>query len=454
MNPHFALPAHELSRRVQDAAARTRALVDDLSDEQWLGPRLDIVNPPLWEVGHVANFYETFVLRELDPQRPPLIENGNERYNSFVIDHDDRWEAPLPDRAGTLAYRERVQRDLLQRLQQQTPGPRETYLVLLATYHEDMHDEAFTYTRHTLEYRPPPLAAEGAGNGAVGSPAGSTAGSAAGPDAGVGPLPGDVEIPGGTYWLGAPQDEPFVFDNEMWAHPVPMAPFRIARAPVTNEDFARFVASAGYTRRAFWSYEGWRWRTRSGAEHPAYWRRRSGWERRHYDRWLPLEPHAPVIHVNWYEAEAWCNWAGRRLPNEAEWELAASAEPGAGGGTFAPAKRRYPWGAAPPDPTRANLDGQRLGCLDVAALPAGDSAFGCRQMLGNVWEWTASAFYPFPGFLVGHPYREYSAPWFGYNKVLRGGCWATRSRLARNTYRNFFLPHRRDVFAGFRTCAR
>ncbi|HKI99865.1 MAG TPA: selenoneine synthase SenA [bacterium] len=438
MNPRHTLSADELTRLVRDADAHTHRLVDDLSDEQWLGPRLSIVNPPLWEVGHVANFWETFLLRELDPGRPPLIEHGNERYNSFVIDHDDRWDAPLPDRAGTLAYAQRVRDEVLGRLQGHAPDARETYLYRLAAYHEDMHDEAFTYTRQTLEYQPPRLNEE----------------EAAGPPPGpAGPLPEDVAIPGGEYRLGATEDEPFVFDNEKWAHPVQVAPFRIARAPVTNEAFARFVDAMGYTRREFWSYEGWRWRTRADAEHPVYWRwRTGGWERRHYDRWLPLEPHHPVIHVNWYEAEAWCNWAGRRLPTEAEWEVAASAE--AEGQAFGPGKRRYPWGDAPPGPEHANLDGTRLGCVDVAAYPAGDSAFGCRQMLGNVWEWTASAFYPFPGYVVDRPYREYSAPWFGYWKVLRGGCWATRARLIRNTYRNFFLPDRRDVFAGFRTCER
>jgi ergothioneine biosynthesis protein EgtB len=455
MNPDYTLDAQTLAALVRDAGARTSALLDDLSDEQWQGPRLDIVNPPRWELGHVANFYETFVLRELEPARPPLIEHGNERYNSFVIDHEERWDADLPDRAGTLAYAHRVREELLARLAAQTPGARETYLVLLATYHEDMHDEAFTYTRQTLEYTPPPLGA--AGNGAAGTAAAGAAAAgtaAAGATDGAGPLPGDVAVPGGTYRLGALPGDPFVFDNEKWAHPLQVAPFAIARAPVTNGEFARFVDDFGYTRREFWSYEGWRWRLRSDAQHPAYWHWRGGhWQRRHYDRWLALEPHAPVIHVNWYEAEAWCNWAGRRLPSEAEWELAASGAPAPGGG-LAPLKRRYPWGDDPPGPGHANLDAARLGCLDVAALPAGDSAFGCRQMLGNVWEWTASAFYPFPGYLLDLPYREYSAPWFGYSKVLRGGCWATRARLIRNTYRNFFRPERRDVFAGFRTCAR
>ena len=148
--------------------------------------------------------------------------------------------------------------------------------------------------------------------------------------------------------------------------------------------------------------------------------------------------------MSWFEAEAYCRWARRRLPSEAEWDMAASAASSGG----------YPWGDTEPTAELANLDSRHLGTVDVAAYPASDSAYGCRQMIGNVWEWTASAFYPFPGYLVDHPYREYSAPWFGYHKVLKGGAWATRSRLINNSYRNFFLPDRADVLAGFRTCAK
>lgn len=150
--------------------------------------------------------------------------------------------------------------------------------------------------------------------------------------------------------------------------------------------------------------------------------------------------------------QAYCRWAGRRLPTEAEWELAASAEPAPGGG-ITPRKRRFPWGDEPPSASHANVEARLPGCVDVAAFPKGDSACGCRQMVGNVWEWTDSAFYPFPGYLVDHPYKEYSAPWFGYRKVLKGTSWATRARLAWSTYRNFALPWRRDLFTGFRTCA-
>jgi iron(II)-dependent oxidoreductase len=158
-----------------------------------------------------------------------------------------------------------------------------------------------------------------------------------------------------------------------------------------------------------------------------------------------------VIHVNWFEADAFCRFTGRRLPTEAEWEMAAAGAPD-GGSPPVLGKRRLPWGEDAPTSGRANLDGELLGCVDVGALPEGDSAFGCRQMIGNVWEWTQSPFEPYPGF-AADPYRDYSQPWFGTHKVLRGGCWATRARLIRNTWRNFYTPDRRDVLAGFRTCA-
>jgi iron(II)-dependent oxidoreductase len=255
-----------------------------------------------------------------------------------------------------------------------------------------------------------------------------------------------VAVGGGSFSLGAERTEPFVFDNEKWAHPVRLRPFAIARAPVTQAEFAGFVEEDGYRRRELWGDAGWAWRVLEAAEHPVYWRRDpAGWLRRDFDRWVALEPHRPMIHVNWYEAEAYCRWAKRRLPAEAEWEAAASAD---GGGS----KRRFPWGGTSPTPHHANLDGRALGCVGVAAYAAGDSRCGCRQMLGNVWEWTADAFLPYPGF-VADPYKEYSAPWFGDHRVLRGGCWATRGRLLRNTWRNFYRPDRRDVFAGLRTCA-
>ena len=429
------LSAAQLTEYLADARTRTLDLVRGLDAAQLMGPRLDIVNPLLWEIGHVGWFHEYFALRRLDGGAPRLPD-ADALYNSSTVPHDTRWELPLPSLQGTLDYMARVQDAMVQRLGSGVASPAETELYLLTVYHEDMHDEAFTYTRQTLGYRAPEF---------------STARYVE-REMSVGPLPGDVALPGGVLHLGSSSDAPFVFDNEKWAHPVTVAPFHIARAPVSNAEFLDFVTEGGYRRREFWSDEGWRWREAADAEHPLYWvQQPDGWAARNFDRVAPLQPYHPVIHANWYEAEAWCRWAGRRLPSEAEWEAAAATEPAPSGG-MSERKRRYPWGDAAPLPRQANLDGDALGVVDVAAFAAGDSAWGCRQMLGNVWEWTTSVFEPFPGF-TPDAYEDYSAPWFGTRKVLRGGAWATRGRMITNMYRNFFTPERRDVLAGFRTCA-
>lgn len=434
------ISADTLAEWLTDARRCTLALIDDLTDSQLLGPRLAIVNPLLWEIGHLAWFGEKWVLRHSGNRRP-LRADGDSLYDSSAVPHGTRWDLLLPSRSETLRYMGQVQEQVLDQLRSRTPSAEEAYFVLLSIFHEDMHTEAFAYTRQTLGYtRPNPSAAGNASSPLCAMPAG--------------PWPGDGEVPGGSFLLGATPEEPFVFDNEKWAHPVEVQPFAIARAPVTQAEFAAFVEDHGYERRDLWSEDGWRWREAAEARHPVYWQRQpsGGWLRRDFDRWVSLEAHRPVVHVNWHEAEAYCRWAGRRLPTEAEWEMAAAAEPAAPGGRHAEKKRRFPWGMTPPAPGQANLDWQALGCIDVGALPTGDSAFGCRQLIGNVWEWTASDFLPYPGF-VTDPYKEYSAPWFGTHKVLRGGCWATRSRLLRNTWRNFYRPDRRDVWAGFRTCA-
>ena len=423
---------------LDDARNRTLELLQGLDDEQLIGPRLPIVNPMQWEIGHVTYFYEYFILRRLYDYAP-LLANGDQLYDSIKIAHDTRWDLPLLSLDATLTYMEQVHRALIERLEGTMASEQDSFIYQFGTFHEDMHDEAFLWTRQTLAYPKPELALA-----ARGLPA----------DAAAGPLPGDVEIPGGTFQLGSSPQAPFLFDNEKWAHPVTVAPFEIARAPVTNAEFAEFVEARGYQRQEFWDQDGWQWRESTNVHHPVYWHRESNgdWYFRRFHEHLPLPPHQPIIHVNWYEANAYCRWAGRRLPTEVEWEVAATAEPSANGGELAPGKRRFPWGKEPPTREHANLDGRTLGCIDVAALAAGDSAFGCRQMLGNVWEWTHDAFGPFPGF-APDAYEDYSQPLFGTTRVLRGGAWTSRSRMVNACYRNYFEPERRDVFAGFRTCA-
>lgn len=430
---------------LQDARWRSLELVADLTDDQLRAPLLPIINPPIWEIGHVAWFQEKWALRHLRGE-PPILSHADSLWDSAAIPHDTRWDLPLPSGAETLRYAQGVLERVIEKLSPREVTEKEAYFHWLVVMHEDMHGEAFTYTRQTLGFPPPVL-----------SPAASPAPPVSPPR---GDASGDVSLPGGEFLLGATPGEVFVFDNERWAHPVSVPPFAIARTPVTNGQFAEFVNDGGYRRPELWSQEGLAWLQKEGAEHPLYWVRNTGgwprqgrgWLHRHFDRVQPLAPDHPIIHVNWYEAEAYCRWAGRRLPTEAEWEMAASAAP-AGRGN-ADSKRRYPWGEEPPTSERAHLDAASIGCIPVGAREAGDSAFGCRQMIGNVWEWTATTFQPYPGFVVD-PYKEYSQPWFtGEYKVLRGGCWATRARLIRNTWRNFYTKDRRDVFGGFRTCAR
>jgi len=402
--------AESLSQQLRDARQRTRLLTRDLEGPQLFGPKLAIVNPVLWELGHVAWFQELWCLRLRSDESlsESILDGADALYDSAKVAHDTRWDLPLPDLSGTLEYQDRVLDRVLARLEREPDNEWFLYFVQLVLFHEDMHAEAFHYTRQTLGYTDP--LARGKSD-----------------SAGKSALDGDAELPGGEFLLGAARNSGFHFDNEKWAHRVGLEPFRIARSPVTNAQFLEFVRDGGYGRRDLWSPEGWNWKDR--ARGPRYWVERDGeWLERRFDEEVPLDGDLPVMHVNWHEANAFCRYSGRRLPSEAEWEMAASSSRGA----------------------PANLGGS--GRVHVGEFARGDSAAGCRQMLGNVWEWTSSTFAPYPGF-VCDPYREYSEPWFGTHKVLRGGSFATPARLISNTWRNFYTPDRGDVFAGFRTCA-
>ncbi len=419
-----------------DARRRTLELAAGLDEEQLMGPKLPIVNPLRWEIGHVAWFHEKFILRDLYG-RAPLLTNGDAIYDSIAIHHDQRWNLPLLSMQETLDYTENVLDDCLSLLPDDIADEEQSYLYQFSTYHEDMHTEAYAWSRQTLAYPKPAFD------------------NALRPeDAEAGAWPGDAAIPGGVFLSGASKNTSFVFDNEKWAHEVTVEPFHMAKAPVTNAQFMDFVNAEGYRCREFWSDEGWAWREQTNAGHPVYWFAggRGEWRLRRFDEIEDMPLHQPIIHVNWYEANAYCQWAGRRLPTEVEWEVAALGEPEKDNSGLASKKRTYPWGEQAPEARAANLDGRALGCVDVAALPAGDSAFTCRQMLGNVWEWTSTVFAPFPGFSPD-AYKEYSEPLFYNTKVLKGGAWVTRSRMVTGRYRNFFPPDRRDVMAGFRTCA-
>jgi len=425
-----------LVETMQDARNRTLELVGDLDDEQLMGPKLRTVNPMRWEIAHVAYFYEYFILRQLYGQDSVIGPRADALYDSIAIDHSVRWDLDLLSRDETFSYMQAVFDRLAERLDGGMATEQDSFIYQFGIFHEDMHTEAFLWARQTLGYATPNLAA------AVDATV----------QRALGPHLGWAAVPGGAFLLGAPKDAPFLFDNEKWAHSVSVASFHISKAPVTNSEFQAFDDDGGYKLESCWSAAGWAWRQDTGAGHPVFWQSdgSGNWHQKRFDQIVPLAPDEPVIHVNWFEADAYCRWAGVRLPSEVEWEMAALGE-ASGDGALATTKRCYPWGDTPPDPSRANLDGRALGPVDVAAHADGDSAFGCRQMLGNVWEWTADTFDAFPGFSAD-AYKEYSTTLFDETKVLRGGAWTTRGRMIHGTYRNYFGAERRDVFAGFRVC--
>lgn len=421
---------------LQDARSRSYELVDDLDQQQLIGPKLSTVNPLQWEIGHVAYFYEYFILRQLYGQESLL---GNARadalYDSISVPHDARWDLQLLSMDQTKQYMQDVLNSLCERLTSQTASEQDSFIYQFGVFHEDMHAEAFLWGRQTLGYPTPKFANK------IDASAERTAGAHT----------GFVEIPGGNFKLGAEPDADFMFDNEKYAHEVQVQPFEMAKAAVSNQQFSEFVAAGGYQLDQYWCREGLKWKRSNQAKHPGYWIADGAdqWLMRRFDQTIALPEHEPVSHISWYEANAFCRWAGLRLPTELEWEVAALGEKSTDD-SLSIKKRRYPWGNTI-QPSFANLDGRATGCVDVAAFSDGDSAFGCRQMLGNVWEWTSDTFQPFSEFSAD-AYQDYSQPLFGTTKVLRGGAWTSRSRMLHGTYRNFFEPDRWDIFSGFRVC--
>ena len=376
------------------------------------------LNPPLWELGHIGWFQEYWIGRNPErdagdradpdvPRRAPLRADADLLYDSSHVPHDTRWSLPLPDATATcedLGAQLAQSLHILAELDESKDDA--LYFHRLTLLHEDMHHEAALYMAQSLgiaiadpRWQPRPLPA----------PA------------------GELPFAAARWQLGSDQPRGFAFDNEVGSFDADTPAYRIDAQVVRWADYLPFVEAGGYGQRQFWSDAGWAWRmaeqvrmapqapngsqgpqgphAAQGPQAPRYLRRAAGegWQCWRDGHWLALDLRQAARHLTLHEAQAWCRWAGRRLPTEAEWERAALTRPE----TFA-------W--------------------------------------GEVWEWTASEFQPFAGFRP-HPYRDYSAPWFDGRPVLRGASFMTQPRMRHPRYRNFFQPHRSDVPAGFRSCA-
>ncbi|MFL6334684.1 MAG: SUMF1/EgtB/PvdO family nonheme iron enzyme [Pyrinomonadaceae bacterium] len=387
--------------------------------------------PLIWHLAHMGVFEAYWLLQKLCGQAPP-----DDRYERiFDPIRTPREESKdLPKRREMEDYLRRVRGGVLEALDRfdftdADPLQAGGYIFQLVLEHERQHQETLCYlfqlldpSKKTRPAPPPPAAFEGTA-------------------AGAGEM---VSIPAGAFLLGAPRDS-FAYDNERPAHEVTVPSFRLARTPVTNGEYARFVDERGYERREFWSEEGWASLEKEGWQCPLYWRREGGaWVERRMFEEGELRLDHPVTGVSWFEAEAYAKFAGRRLPTEAEWERAAAWDESSG------TKRRYAWGDEEPDETRANYGRRLWGTTAVGAHPRGASAAGCLDMTGNVWEWTSTPFEGFNGF-EPFPYPEYSQEWFdGDHRILKGGSWATSPSVLRTSFRNFFRRPFRIAFAGLR----
>jgi iron(II)-dependent oxidoreductase len=418
-----------LARRLTTARDRTLRLVE--FDDAELHRQYDpLMSPLLWDLAHIGWQEELWLLRGNDPRQPGMLAPDVERlYDAFANPRAGRVDLPLLPPADARAFCATVRNKALDSLDALTDDDGEAAFNFgLVVSHENQHDETML---QALNLRSgPPLLGRGAPL----------------PPGRPGVAGTSVLVPGGPFVLGVDAvTEPQSLDNERSSHVVDLPGFRIGRVPVTNGEWRLFVDDGGYREPRWWSRRGWSHREQAGLTAPQFWNACDlAGTRTRFGHVEDIPADEPVAHVTYFEAEAYAAWAGARLPTEMEWEKACAWDPEAG------VRRRFPWGASEPTTALVNLGGDSLRPAPVGAYPAGASAYGVEQMLGDVWEWTSSPLRPWPGF-TPMLYEQYSQPFFdGDYKVLRGGSWAVAADILRPSFRNWDHPIRRQIFSGVR----
>ena len=429
--PSAATSKQDIASLLTEARERTLLLVSGLSDEDLHQQHDPLMSPIIWDIGHIAHFEELWLTRNLDG--PIEFSEMPGLYNPFEHPRATRASLELPSLAEMTDRLNEIRERVLDRLESielddRKPLLRDGYVYHMVLQHEYQHNETILQTlqlKKGTPYRAPRARRFGA----------------------QAPFAAEmVEFPGGRVTIGT-EDHGEAYDNERPLHHIDLPPFLIDRTPVTNGRYLDFMNDGGYKREELWSEAGRRWLAETGIDSPKYWKRDGDtWTSRVMDLTREVDPTRPICHVCFYEADAFARWSGTRLPNEFEWEAAASWDPSS------KTARTFPWGHGA-DPGIANIDQLAFDTAPVGTFDENISPIGCYGMIGDVWEWTSSDFRGYPGFR-SFPYREYSEEFFGPDyKVLRGGSWATRRGAIRNTFRNWDYPIRRQIFSGFR-CAR
>jgi iron(II)-dependent oxidoreductase len=419
------LTAESAVADLAEARERTLALVDSVSDDDLARVHSTLMSPLVWDLGHIAAFEDLWLVHRYGG-RPLLREDLAAVYDAFETPRADRGELAFLEPDEARQYLARVRERTVEVIDDRGVG--DGLLHEMVIRHEHQHNETMLQTLQLAclsGYRPLGRVAQ------LAPPPHTPSGLEL------------VEVPAGECWIGAGPDG-FAYDNERGRHRTDVRGYAIGKVPITNASFLTFVEGGGYERREWWSDEGWAWKEQYDITRPAGWTADRDAEWRLGEK-LALDPHRPVVHISWFEADAFARSHGARLPTEFEWEKAATWD------QDADEARRFPWGDESPVPgMHANVDQLLDGPAAIDAHPAGASPYGCLAMIGDVWEWTSTCFDGYPGF-VPFPYEEYSKVFFGEEyRVLRGGSWATRARVITATFRNWDYPQRRQIFAGFR----
>ena len=411
-----------LAAWLTEARERTLSILAPYDDATLRRQHDPLMSPMVWDLAHMANYKELWLVRALGGEalRPDI----DDLYDAFKQPRRIREELPLLGPPEARAYSQEVHDRALEVLAHADLGDdgpepllHHGFVHHMVVKHEHQHDETLLAAVQLLPID------DAVSLDAPAPPA---------PPTGNGLVAGEVLVRAGEARIGS--SHPWSYDNERPRHTVELPAFWIDAGPVTNRQYQQFIDDGGYDDPRWWRAEGWAWREEAALAAPQFWRRDGAdWLRARFGAIELVPADEPVQHVCWHEADAYARWAGKRLPTEHEWERAAEG--------------------AQPDPGRANIGQQHLRPASVGAYPHGVSDVGCHQMLGDVWEWTSTDFGPHPGF-VAFPYDEYSSVFHGdAYKVLRGGSWATHPSACSTTFRNWDLPIRRQIFAGFR-CAR